>query len=723
MQLWKLPDGHRGRLHYIPALLLLILARSALFTAYAQAPMPIFSDHPVNGFQDWSWGTHNLVNSSPVHSGSSSISASLSAWQAVSFYHPDFSVATYGSLSFWANGGTPGGQRLQVVAQFGSSTGPAYQVPVLAANTWKQVMVPLSALGIAGATNFNRFNIQLTTSGSAGTFFIDDIQLTARPAPATVHIGLDTTKTVRLADSRWAGFNTAVWDSNFDSPTTVSLLKEVGARILRFPGGSLSDEYHWASNTTGTNTWKWSTSFSSFVHVATNIGAQAFITVNYGSGTAGEAAAWVRHANVTNHFGFKYWEIGNECYGDWETDTNASPHDPFTYATRAAAYIQQMKAVDPSIKVGLVSASGENSYSNRYSLNHPAVNPRTGQTNYGWTPIMLTTLKNLGVTPDFLVEHNYPEWTDQESDPFLLQYSTMWPGEAANLRQQLRDYLGTAAANVELVCTENNSNSGAQGKQSTSLVNGLYYADSLGQLMKTELNSFLWWDLRNGTDTTGSFDPVLYGWRTSGDLGMVGNLSTRYPPFYAAKLFQYLAQQGDRVLNPTSDYPLLSVYAAQHASGAVSLLVLNKDTTTNFNAQITLSGFDPSPAALLRSFGIPQDDAARTNGTAVAQDITTNTFASASSNFSFSFPALSLTLLTLAPAAPVLTEMPHASGAGQSVLQLHGQPNVRYALQHSTNLANWTTVWTNTLTGPSLDITNAVPPGTRANFWRALWQP
>jgi alpha-L-arabinofuranosidase len=26
-------------------------------------------------------------------------------------------------------------------------------------------------------------------------------------------------------------------------------------QALRFPGGSLADDYHWASNTTDTNTW------------------------------------------------------------------------------------------------------------------------------------------------------------------------------------------------------------------------------------------------------------------------------------------------------------------------------------------------------------------------------------------------------------------------------------------------------------------------------------
>jgi hypothetical protein len=336
---------------------------------------------------------------------------------------------------------------------------------------------------------------------------------------------------------------------------------------------------------------------------------------------------------------------------------------------------------------------------------------------------VLSTFKSLGVTPDFLIEHNYPEWTDQESDPFLLQYSTMWPGEAVNLRQQISDYLGASGTNVELVCTENNSNAGAQGKQSTSLVNGLYYADSLGQLMKTELNSFVWWDLRNGSDTNGNFDPVLYGWRTNGDLGMIGGLATRYPPFYAAKLTQYLAQAGDTILSATSDYPLLSAYAAQHASGAVSLLVLNKDTTTNFNAQIALRGFAPGAVATVRSFGIPQDEAARTNGSAQAQDIATNTLSSASTNFAFNFPALSLTLLTLAPPPPFLSDILGPQTTGQAVLELHGQPNVRYVLQHSTDIVNWTGVWTNTLSGTVVTVTNQLPAVTAVNFWRAVWQP
>ena len=55
---------------------------------------------------------------------------------------------------------------------------------------------------------------------------------------------------LRTADARWFGVNTAVWDGNFDTATTISLLREMGTMLMRFPGGSLSDEYHWASNTT-----------------------------------------------------------------------------------------------------------------------------------------------------------------------------------------------------------------------------------------------------------------------------------------------------------------------------------------------------------------------------------------------------------------------------------------------------------------------------------------
>src|SRR5205814_1265259 len=173
-----------------------------------------------------------------------------------------------------------------------------------------------------------------------------------------------------------------------------------------------------------------------------------------------------------------------------------------------------------------------------------------------------------------------------DSDQALLQCSTQWAVDAADLRQQIQDYFGTGGAGIELLCTENNSDAGAQGVQSTSLVNGLYYADSLAQLMKTEFNGFVWWDLRNGTDQQGWFDSSLYGLRNYGELGMINELNTKQPSFYAAKLVRQFADAGDNIFSATSDYALLSAYALRTASGALNVLALNKDTSSTFTAQI-----------------------------------------------------------------------------------------------------------------------------------------
>ena len=105
--------------------------------------------------------------------------------------------------------------------------------------------------------------------------------------------------------------------------------------------------------------------------------------------------------------------------------------------------------------------------------------------------------------------------------------------------------------------------------------------------------------------------------RRIGDYGIVNGSNTPYPTFYAEKLLQYFARPGDSVLNGTSDNLLLSAYAVHRTNGALTLLVINKDMTTNLNAQIALTNFVPWTTATIQSYGIPQDQAAETNAAAV----------------------------------------------------------------------------------------------------------
>jgi alpha-L-arabinofuranosidase len=690
--------------------------------ARAQTPLPIYTDHLVNGFQDWSWAPDNLENTSPVYSGSDSISVSGGDWEALWLEQTGFDTSLYTNLSFYINGGAGGKQVIQVVGVTNGSGASAYTLPALAANKWVPYTIPFSSLGLDDQTNCNGFFFQITSSGTTNTFYIDAVELGPAPAPAITHITVNAANALRTADTRWFGVNTAIWDSDFDTTQTVSELNEVGFQFLRFPGGSASDDYNWATDESGTNTWQWATSFDDFAQVATNIRANVILTANYGTGTPAEAAGWVSYANVTRHYGFKYWEIGNEVYGTWETDSNIYPNDPYTYAVRAHSYIQQMKAADPTIKIGVVVTTGEDTDSNGYT-NHPATNSATGQTHNGWTPVLLSTLKNLGVTPDFAIYHWYPEYTDTESDPLLLQGTSNWAGDAANLRQMITDYFGPGGTNIELLCTENNSNSGEQGKQSVSLVNALYYADSLGQLMKTEFNSYVWWDLRNGIDTDGNMDPTLYGWRTYGDLGLVNGsgdiLSNRYPQFFTAKLMRHFIRAGDTVLDASSDYGLVSAYAARRLDGSLTLLAVNKSAVSNLTANIVLTNYTPGATAALYSYGMPQDNAANTG--LGSCDIAQTNLSGVSANFNYTFAPYSVTVFAFPPASPALSAKAPPAGAGQFVLRISGQPGVPYVLQNSSDLSAWTSVSTNILTGNSANITNAV--GAGGQFWRAVWLP
>jgi hypothetical protein len=578
----------------------------------------------------------------------------------------------------------------------------------------------------------------------------------------SVNVTINASSSLRTVDERLFGVNAVMWDAQASSAETIGLVQAAGVRIIRVPGGSNSDEYHWATNKSLNNTWTWATGFDGFIRLLAGAGTQAFVTTNYGTGTPQEAAAWVAYANAnptlyatasditigidakgtdwltagywanlrastplatddgrnflrigrTAPISIRYWEIGNEVYGNWETDQQAVAHDPYTYAVRAKDYMAAMKAVDPTISVGVVATVGEDSNAN--NSNHPATNPRTGTVHNGWTPVLLTTLKSLAVKPDFLIYHRYDQAPGQESDAGLLQASATWRSDAASLRGQLNDYLGAPGGSVELLVTEHNSVFSNPGKQSTSLVNGLFLADSFGALLNTEFNASTWWALRNGPpadssgNITGNQSASLYGWRNYGDYGALssphnGGSSSfydKYPTYYGMKLLSYFAGAGDTVLGTTSDNNLLAVYAVKRA-GNVRLLVLNKDPVNTRNASISLSGFTPPAMANTYSYGVANDDAARPGGIGCA-DITGGALTVAGATFPASFPPYSMTVIllggptvTLTTAAPSISTQPAASSttAGASAkftVAATGCPTPSHQWQR---LAAGSTIW------------------------------
>jgi alpha-N-arabinofuranosidase len=687
----------------VPKLLLfaLYLFMAAPSRAGAQ-DMVIYHDGLRSGWLNYGWATLDYANQNPVHSGTSSISVSDTSGRNRALYlaHPQFDSTPYESLFFWIYPTASGSNQLQVRVLLSGKAQAAHPLSFSQdqVGKWQSVTIPLSDLGVAGNPDFSGVWIQNATAKPV-QFDVDDIGLIAVPPPDPVPLTVDAGKVIRTVDPRMYGINLAIWDRMLGQPITADILATLGEGAVRFPGGSGSDVYDWhAGRNPGRRGGRWPTDVTTFARVTEAQKAQPFITLNYGSGTPQEAAAWVAYYNDDprsavplgvdarnvnwqtagywaslrgaapqpkddglnslrmSHqapFGFKDWEVGNECYGGWENDLHGAPgsgltgapHDPYTYAQAFAGFYKQMLAVDPTIHVGAVIVTPETGYGDP---SHSVPSPEKGGAPVtGWTPVVLSTLKSLGVTPHFLIYHSYAQNPGHENDAMLLQAGARLQSDAREVRRMAVDYLGAPGKTIELDLTELNSVSANPGKQSTSLVNGLFMADALGNVAQTEFNACTWWDMRNGT-TNANNSPELYGRRQFGDYGLVSSggpgiaPNTPYPTYYAAKLLTHWARGGDAIVTATSSYPLLSIHAARLAKGQLALMIVNKHPTVDLHARIALSGFAPAPGnAVIYSYG-KQNDLQNT-------DLTTGTVAVSGTTIDLAVPSYSMNVLVLNP--------------------------------------------------------------------------
>ena len=208
----------------------LLLAAGHLF---GQANQNIYTDAVQNGWQDWGWATLNYNNASPVHSGTKSISVTIAdnSFQAIYMHHAPMSTTNYDSLRLWLHGGATGGQQLKVQALINNSAQTGTNLPALAANTWQQYSIPLSALGAANQTALTGLWIQDRIGAAQPTFYVDDVMLVTNSGPSA---------TVALASP-------AIGESYF-APATISLAATVTTnghtidRVQFYNGASLLSE-------------------------------------------------------------------------------------------------------------------------------------------------------------------------------------------------------------------------------------------------------------------------------------------------------------------------------------------------------------------------------------------------------------------------------------------------------------------------------------------------
>lgn len=156
------------------------------------------------------------------------------------------------------------------------------------------------------------------------------------------------------------------------TPALVDGALSLGTSVLRYPGGTYADLYHWRDGVgpIAQRGADFNLAFQrnpvlmgtqEFLEFCEVIGATPLITVNVITGTPDEAAAWVALTNKTRLTSSKtgrplpkvrYWEIGNEPY----LQTEGHPElwvPPDEFAKRANQFVGAMRKVDPTISVGI----------------------------------------------------------------------------------------------------------------------------------------------------------------------------------------------------------------------------------------------------------------------------------------------------------------------------------------------------------------------------------
>jgi hypothetical protein len=433
-----------------------------------------------------------------------------------------------------------------------------------------------------------------------------------------------------LLSSAPLGLNTAPWDYIYAADTSASggvdviqpLLQAAGVGMLRYGGGSYADYYDWQTNTNIQNclpddaTASFTSScassdsldFAQFSQQARAIRAQSFVTVNYGSGTPAEAAAWVTQAKSTPGQGVALWEVGNETYGCWEVDNelagppaNYAGYTPNTYTTvngvyenptcpqttegnaagtqtlatsyavNAKQFLRAMNAADPRAQIGVPWAFGSE------------VPGASVPDNSEWNNTVLGTD---GKYVNFVDAHYYPFYFygatggSNPTDRQVLQALQQIPSLYSEIRTELKAYEPKASVVV--------GETGVSNNETTTVctpAGALFAAGDVLSWLAAGARSVDWWDMNNYGNTTSSCTSPDYGFFTSSSPPVAET------PYYGYVLASVLAQPHALLSTlGTSDTSDVLAYQALLPGGRYAVAFINTNTsateTVSFHAPL-----------------------------------------------------------------------------------------------------------------------------------------
>jgi hypothetical protein len=426
-------------------------------------------------------------------------------------------------------------------------------------------------------------------------------------------IVVDPSKKGPVISSLVLGANMATW-YDITQSDLIPGFQTAGMAATRWPGGSESDNFHWETNSLGSGNCDAgyvnpNSTFDNFIKdIAKRGKLDVSITVNYGSNPAcdagadpTEAAGWVAYANKKKKLGIKWWSVGNEEYGTWETDLHSQPHDPTQYAQNVASdFYPKMKAASPSPINVCVD-----------------VDPQTA----GWDSTVLANAKY-----DCVELHYYPQGTTVD-DQFLIEKA------APKLNQYLGALKGelkaAGHADTPIYVGELGSTYGTPGKQTTSITQALFAAQVIGQLVENGVARATWWLGYGGCNSKtggGDFDSSLYGWQDFGGFMVFSDgtiqegcssenvpRGTVLPTGRAFEVAANFVRGGEHVVGVSvRSAPHVRAFASTY-DGGYSLLLINLDKNASIDVPISIAGVGSGSGATTIVYDKSLYDASKNN--------------------------------------------------------------------------------------------------------------
>jgi Cellulose binding domain len=414
------------------------------------------------------------------------------------------------------------------------------------------------------------FNASLAAGASTTWGFDGDYNGTSNPVPTVSCAGPSQGSSSATLSGPLdpLGINTASWDTNFVDPAIASDLSAADTGLIRYPGGSFADEYLWQPNTEdGTTQPVDFAQYSSQVDAITN--GQKFVTVNYGSDTPQDAEAWVTQS-ATSGQGVALWEIGNEEYGSWETDTHANPHTAASYASNALPFMQDMKAASPSAQICYDYAMDGN------------LAPGSGVAGFqSWND---TILQADAADINCADVHWYPiNGVPTESVQSIMELTDNIPAAASEIKTALSTYDPSAY----FVVGETNMSQTANAWNEEP-VGALFAAANSLEWLSFGAQSVDWWDAHNYGTPTADFG--MFSSATGGEPAM----DTPYPPYYGYELASKLAVKGAKVGTLALSTPNIYSYYSDLPGGSYAVMLVNADPANSYAVSTSSLGITSS---------------------------------------------------------------------------------------------------------------------------------